>query len=89
MLPWEWRAQAKQTTTGQLPAEQPTVISPSTSQESSTCPIKGNINSKGERIYQVPGGRWYDATKVDESKGERWFCSETEAQAAGWRPAKQ
>jgi hypothetical protein len=37
----------------------------------------------------VPGGAWYDKTEIDESKGERWFCSEAEAQAVGWRPAKQ
>jgi endonuclease YncB( thermonuclease family) len=81
MLPWEWRAQetAKSNATGQQ-------ITPG---NSNACQIKGNISSKGERIYHVPGGRWYDATKVDEGKGERWFCSESEAQAAGWRPAKQ
>ena len=22
-----------------------------------------------------PGGRFYDATKIDTAKGERWFCS--------------
>ena len=50
------------------------------------CNIKGNINSKGDKIYHVPGGMSsYGATKIDESKGERWFCSEEEAQAAGWR----
>ncbi|GAB4814194.1 hypothetical protein N2152v2_001240 [Parachlorella kessleri] len=52
------------------------------------CPIKGNINAKGERIYHVPGGNFYDATSVEVSEGERWFCSEREAVAAGWRAAK-
>ncbi len=47
--------------------------------------IKGNINSKGEKIYHVPGTSKYDATMIDESKGERWFRSEEEAIAAGWR----
>lgn len=47
--------------------------------------IKGNINSKGEKIYHVPGSAKYDATKIDESVGERWFGSEDEAVAAGWR----
>ena len=47
--------------------------------------IKGNINSKGEKIYHVPGSAKYDATKIDESVGERWFGSEDEAIAAGWR----
>jgi len=51
------------------------------------CNIKGNINSKGDRIYHVPGGSWYGATKINKAKGERWFCSEKEAKAAGWRAA--
>ncbi len=51
--------------------------------------IKGKISSKGERIYHVPGGQWYDRAKIDPSKGERWFRSEAEARAAGWRPARQ
>ena len=51
------------------------------------CRIKGNISLNGERIYHVPGGEWYDETRIDRSRGERWFCSENEAQAAGWRKA--
>ena len=49
------------------------------------CQIKGNINSKGDRIYHVPRSSSYGATRINESKGERWFCSEAEAMAAGWR----
>jgi endonuclease YncB( thermonuclease family) len=80
-MPWEWRAH-------EAAAEQ--AASPQTaSQDSTACQIKGNISSKRERIYHVPGSNWYDATRVDTSKGERWFCSEGEARAAGWRPAKQ
>jgi hypothetical protein len=52
------------------------------------CDIKGNINSKGERIYHVPGSRYYAATVIDTTRGERWFCSEGGARAAGWRPPK-
>jgi Staphylococcal nuclease homologue len=40
------------------------------------------------RAHLPRAGEWYDATKIDESRGERWFCSEAETQAAGWRPAK-
>ena len=50
-----------------------------------SCQIKGNINRKGERIYHVPGGRDYETTRIDRTKEERWFCSEHEAQEAGWR----
>lgn len=44
--------------------------------------IKGNVNSK---IYHVPGGRYYDSVQDNI----HWFCSETEAQAAGYRKSKQ
>jgi endonuclease YncB( thermonuclease family) len=50
-----------------------------------SCQIKGNIGSNG-RIYHVPGSAAYDRTQIDESRGERWFCTEAEARAAGWRP---
>jgi endonuclease YncB( thermonuclease family) len=49
------------------------------------CKIKGNINSKGDRIYHMPGSRDYERTRLDTSAGERWFCSEEEALKAGWR----
>jgi hypothetical protein len=45
--------------------------------------IKGNISSSGERIYHVPGQRYYDKTRIDVLQGERWFCTEQEAIAAG------
>ena len=52
------------------------------------CVIKGNVSSSGERIYHVPGQRYYDTTLINELQGERWFCTEPEAIAAGWRKAK-
>ncbi|MGB3852273.1 MAG: thermonuclease family protein [Tunicatimonas sp.] len=59
-----------------------------TSQRSGPCTIKGNINSDGERIYHTSTSRWYERTLIDESKGERWFCSEEAARSAGWRSAE-
>lgn len=51
--------------------------------------IKGNISvSSGEKIYHVPGGEFYEPTVISEGKGERWFCTEAEALAAGWRKSK-
>ncbi|MBI2598647.1 thermonuclease family protein [Candidatus Curtissbacteria bacterium] len=58
-----------------------------TSQEEA-CLIKGNISTSGEKIYHLPGQRYYDKTVVDESKGEKWFCTEGEAQDSGWRKSK-
>lgn len=52
-----------------------------------TCAIKGNLSSKGERIYHVPGQKYYARTKIDKP-GERMFCSEAEAEAAGFRRSK-
>ncbi|RUS48708.1 phospholipase D family protein [Cohnella sp. AR92] len=46
--------------------------------------IKGNINSKGDKIYHVPGGAQYEQTKA-----ERMFCTEREAESAGFRKAQK
>ena len=56
--------------------------------ESAEPVIKGNIGAGGERIYHVPGSPYYARTKIDESKGEVWFCTVAEAAEAGWRPAR-
>lgn len=50
----------------------------------SGCPIKGNI-SEGGRIYHAPWSPWYSRTRINTARGERWFCSEAEAIASGWR----
>jgi micrococcal nuclease len=52
------------------------------------CVIKGNIGSDNSKIYHLPECAYYKQTVIDESKGEKWFCSEAEAIAAGWRKAK-
>lgn len=52
------------------------------------CNIKGNINSSGAKIYHMPGQQYYDSTNINTEYGERWFCSEAEAEAAGWRKSK-
>lgn len=54
----------------------------------SGCTIKGNI-SGSNRIYHLQGQRDYDTTVINMATGERWFCSEADAQAAGWRRAKR
>lgn len=55
---------------------------------SNGCNIKGNINSRGVRIYHVPGGEYYSVTQINPSNGEKWFCSESEARLAGWRRSR-
>ena len=66
---WEFRAEKWQVAEQQAPQG---------------CPIKGNISRNG-RIYHTPWSPWYSKTKINTSKGERWFCSEDEAVKAGWR----
>ena len=51
------------------------------------CEIKGNINARGDRVYHLPGTRWYARTVIEPASGERWFCDAAEAETAGWRPA--
>ncbi len=53
------------------------------------CIIKGNISSNGERIFHVPGQSFYGRTRINENKGERWFCTPKQATNAGWRPAQK
>jgi endonuclease YncB( thermonuclease family) len=70
-MPWEYRAHRWEVAAQEAPEG---------------CPIKGNINRDGERIYYTPwGSQYYDKTKISLDKGERWFCSEREALDAGWR----
>ncbi len=52
------------------------------------CPIKGNINREGGRVYHLPWQASYPRTKINERTGERWFCSIAEAEKAGWHPAR-
>jgi micrococcal nuclease len=79
---------------GCLSAVAPAPVAPAPSASppaagSGACTIKGNISSEGEKIYHVPGGAFYEQTKISTAKGERWFCSESDAVAAGWRPSQR
>jgi endonuclease YncB( thermonuclease family) len=50
------------------------------------CPIKGLVTG-GSRVYVLPGSPDYDRGRIQRARGERWFCSEREAEAAGFKPA--
>ena len=71
MPAWEYRAQAWAAVAPEAPAG---------------CAIKGNV-SRGGHIYHMPWSPWYAKVAMRDDKGTRWFCTESEAQAAGWRPA--
>jgi hypothetical protein len=46
------------------------------------CLIKGNHSRPGNLIYHLPGMPYYDDTRA-----EAYFCTEAQAQAAGYRRA--
>jgi len=87
--PWEWRAASGAEAPPRDAGPSPSVSLVGAPEVSSGCTIKGNISSKGERIYHLPGQENYDRTRISERKGEHWFCTEAEARAAGWRKAKR
>jgi endonuclease YncB( thermonuclease family) len=49
------------------------------------CPIKGQVTASA-RIYVLPWSPDYERARVQTTRGERWFCSEQEAVAAGFKP---
>ena len=75
VAPWDWRRGKR--------------LEPIKNFQNGDCKIKGNISSKGEKIFHLPGGIYYDRTKISKQKGERWFCTVSEALNAGWRQSKR
>ena len=81
VAPWDWRRGER--LQGAVRGERQ-----STGDAPRRCNIKGNVSyNRGRRIYHMPGDRDYARTRISRSRGERWFCSEAEARAAGWRRA--
>jgi hypothetical protein len=92
IAPWDWRHRDKETVihgATSVPISPQTILLAPASADgapSPDCIIKGNVNHKGERIYFRPGQ--LDYAHVNMAKpGVRWFCTEDEAKAGGWRPA--
>lgn len=49
------------------------------------CPIKGNIDDRTKKKeYLVPECRHYSKAIIEKNMGEEWFCTEKEAQKAGY-----
>lgn len=69
----------------QAVAARPRAVARSTPAYSSpsSCLIKGNHSRKGEWIYHLPGMPYYEQTRA-----EAMFCTEAEAQAAGYRRSR-
>ncbi len=53
-------------------------------QDERGCKIKGMIDRNGVKMYLLPGHYLYDQIQVYPDKGEQWFCSEQEADRAGF-----
>lgn len=66
----------------QTPKSQPTPTTPAPQQSQEACVIKGNVGRNG-KIYHMPGQKYYNKTNP-----EAIFCSEAEAQNAGFRRSK-
>ena len=94
IAPWDWRHRDRRTPImggASVPlAAQAKLLAPASSAKapSPECIIKGNVNRQGERIYHLPGQGTYAKINMEDPR-KRWFCSEDDARAAGWRPAKR
>lgn len=80
-LPQDYRA-AQSAAREAAPAAHMRRQAPPVAQTVSGCVIKGNRNRKGQWIYHLPGMPYYAITRAEEM-----FCSEADAQAAGYRRA--
>lgn len=53
------------------------------------CPVKGNVSTEdGSRSYYLPECYRYATITVELFRGDQWFCTEKEAQDAGFVRAK-
>ena len=90
--PWDWRHRSPRTAvlgnaaSGVRPAS---FFAPGQVPPDPACVIKGNVNRRGERIYHMPGQRYYGRVNMASSPQKRWFCTEEEARAAGWRKSRR
>ena len=52
--------------------------------------INGNVEQPmGELLHHAPGGLFYSTTVVKPAQRDRWFYTESEAQALGWKRSKR
>jgi micrococcal nuclease len=53
------------------------------------CTIKANVDYNTKiKLYRLPGCHDYAQTQVEKFRGEDWFCTELEAQKAGFTKAQ-
>lgn len=83
--PWQYRAEKRAAPDFAAAAARtaPEVAPPA------GCTIKGNVSGGGDRVFHLPGTAGYARTKIDTGRGDRWFCDEAEARAAGFRAPRE
>lgn len=69
---------------GQTTGNDGAAVGKNQTKNETNCLIKGNISTKGDKIYHVKGGAFYDRTNP-----ELCFNSESEAKAAGFRKSSR
>jgi len=52
------------------------------------CLIKGNVDKRGKRRYILPQSRYWKNSTIRFDKEDRWFCTEEQAQEAGFIKAR-
>lgn len=68
--PWEFRRRRIREATAKAPRG---------------CVFKAKAGAdSGERILFPPWSPWYEHIRIEEGKGDRWFCNEADAIAQGW-----
>lgn len=77
--PAEYRAEERQSISPKRRATPRRALAPA----AGGCLIKGNRNRRGEWIYHLPGSPYYNETRAEEM-----FCTEAQAQAAGYRASR-
>lgn len=92
IAPWDWRHRNDTTVVlGALsvPTNSQKLLLDAVSSEgapSPDCVIKANVGGR-ECVFHLPGDRWYGKMNMN-GPYKRWFCSTTEAEAAGCRPPR-
>ncbi len=72
-----------------LAPHSPAVVAPAPDKPSANdeLPIKGNVTRDGRKLYHAPECPSYEETRIDETKGERFFANRELAEAAGFARA--
>jgi len=71
-----------QNKTNQIGVFNPNCLQP-VNPDNPDCVIKGNVNNS-HKIYFLPGCGTYSTVDLALDQGDQWFCSESEAAAAGF-----